>query len=74
MRSSWLLRKIPFAAIADADISFSEYQYEHRGWTYVEVCVQGSTFLVAAGMVVSTVAVGPKGGEEIVVWWVGDWV
>ena len=31
------------------------------------MCVQGSTFLVAAGMVVSTVAVGPKGGEEIVV-------
>ena len=32
MRSSWLLRKIPFAAIADTDISFSEYQCEHRGW------------------------------------------
>jgi len=38
----------------------------------LEVCVQGSTFLVAAGMVVSTVAVGPKGGKEIVVQRVGD--
>ena len=31
MRSSWLLRKIPFAAIADTDITFSEYQCQHRG-------------------------------------------
>ena len=38
----------------------------------LEVCVQGSTFLVAAGMVVSTVAVGSKGGKEIVVRQVGD--
>ena len=34
--------------------------------------VQGSTFLVAAGIVVSTVAVGSKGGEEIVLRKVGD--
>ena len=31
MRSSWLLRKILLAAIADTDISFSEYQCEDRG-------------------------------------------
>ena len=65
MRSSWLLHKIPFAAIADTDISFSEYQCEHG--VDLEVCVQGSAVLVAAGMVVATVVVGPKGGEEIVV-------
>ena len=70
MRSSWLLCKISFAAIADTDISFSEYQCEHG--VDLEVCVQGSTFLVAAGMVVSTVAVGSKGGEEIVLRKVGD--
>ena len=59
MRSSWLLLKIPFAAIADTDISFYEYQCQHG--VDLEVCVQGFTFMVAAGMVVSTVAVGPKG-------------
>ena len=72
MRSSWLLHKIPFAAIADTDISFPEHRCEHG--VDLEVCVQGSTFLVAAGMVVSTVAVGPICGEEIGVQQVGDQV